>query len=177
MHTVFLIIGKSGAGKDTIVKELCNRYGYKRLISYTTRPRRYEGEDTHTFITEAEYEAHRDAGDIVAYTFYNGNHYFATMGQLYESDLYVIDPAGVEYLKERAKHINLIGIYLDIDSTGQMVRMLKRGDRFDQAVRRIQNDKEAFQTIDPQWHIVNACDDPENLISKINKLMQKHLTN
>ena len=138
---------------------------------------RYEGEDTHLFISEAEYEEHRTSGDIVAYTFYNGNHYFATMGQLYESDLYVIDPAGVDYLKERARYVNLVGIYLDIDSTAQMVRMLKRGDRFDQAVRRIQNDKEAFQTIDPQWHNVNACNDIENLISKINKLMQKHLTN
>lgn len=177
MHTVFLIIGKSGAGKDTIVKELCDRYGYKRLISYTTRQRRYEGENTHTFISEMEYVTHRDNGDIVAYTFYNGNHYFATMGQLYECDLYVIDPAGVNYLKERAKHINLIGIYLDIDSTGQMVRMLKRGDRFDQAVRRIENDREAFANIDTQWHKINASNDPEIIIKEINKLMQKHLTN
>lgn len=177
MHTVFLIIGKSGAGKDTIVKELCDRYGYKRLISYTTRPRRYEGEDTHTFITEAEYEAHRDAGDIVAYTFYNGNHYFATMGQLYESDLYVIDPAGVEFLKKRAKYINLIGIYLDIDPTAQLVRMLKRGDSFDEAVERIENDRQAFANIDPQWYKINACDDPEEVASEIYTVMQECLTN
>ena len=176
MHTVFLIIGKSGAGKDTIVKELCSRYGYKQLISYTTRQRRYEGENTHIFISEDEYEAHKASGDIVAYTFYNGNHYFATRGQLYECDLYVIDPAGVDYLKERISNVNLVGIYLDIDRTTQMIRMMKRGDSFDKVIKRIENDREAFMRIDPSWHRIDASVDQEIILEEIRKIVQKHLT-
>ena len=32
------LIGKTASGKDTIAKELVNKYGYKRIVTYTTRP-------------------------------------------------------------------------------------------------------------------------------------------
>jgi guanylate kinase len=177
MHTVFLVIGKSGSGKDTVVKKLCERYGYMQLISYTTRPKRYENEDTHVFIADAEYEAHRASGDIVAYTFYNGYHYFATKGQLYECDLYVIDPAGVDYLQERVSHVNLVGIYLDISEDTQIFRMSKRGDQPSLIQARIKNDRISFANIDPLWRKIDASEDPEIILEKIQNIMQKHLTN
>jgi guanylate kinase len=34
------LIGKSGAGKDTVKKELCNYIGVIPEVSYTTRPPR-----------------------------------------------------------------------------------------------------------------------------------------
>ena len=36
MHTVFLIVGKSGSGKDSLVSKLCAKYGYSQLKSYAT---------------------------------------------------------------------------------------------------------------------------------------------
>jgi guanylate kinase len=50
MQNIYLIVGRSGFGKDTVVDCLCERYGYKRIISYTTRPRRNE-QDKHIFVT------------------------------------------------------------------------------------------------------------------------------
>jgi len=176
MHTVFLIIGKSGAGKDTVVKELCSRYGYKQLISYTTRQRRYEGENTHLFVSEDEYEAHKASGSIAGYTLYNEDHYFSTKGQLYENDLYVIDPAGVDYLKDRASNINLVGIYLDISKREQKRRMRKRGDKRRAIRKRIKNDKIAFANVDPSWYKIDASQDQEEILKKINKIVRKHLT-
>ena len=55
---VVAICGKSGSGKDTIMKEILKRYpnSFKPIVSYTTRPRREyetEGIDYH-FISKQE---------------------------------------------------------------------------------------------------------------------------
>ena len=43
-NCLFLIVGASGSGKTTIANTLEERYGYKQIQSYTTRPKRYETE-------------------------------------------------------------------------------------------------------------------------------------
>ena len=52
---IYLIVGKSGSGKTTLVEAL-KKYGYTSIESYTTRPKRFEGETGHTFITEEEFD-------------------------------------------------------------------------------------------------------------------------
>lgn len=54
---VIAICGKSGSGKDTIMKEILKRYpnSFKPIVSYTTRPRReneIEGIDYHLFLSK-----------------------------------------------------------------------------------------------------------------------------
>ena len=53
---IVLIVGESGSGKSTICDELTKRYGLKQVKSYTTRPRRSEDEDGHTFISDEEFK-------------------------------------------------------------------------------------------------------------------------
>ena len=64
---IYVLIGESGSGKDTIAKEL-SKLGYKQVISYTTRPPRYTGEDTHIFIPPEEVKNY----ELAAYTMYDG---------------------------------------------------------------------------------------------------------
>jgi hypothetical protein len=73
---MILIIGRSGSGKDFLARELAKN-GLSQVKSYTTRPPRYEGEDTHIFISAEE--ASRTEGKI-ATTVINGYEYFATAG-------------------------------------------------------------------------------------------------
>ena len=63
---VFLVIGRSGCGKDTLVNYMCQKYGLKKLKSYTTRPQRPNEEDTHIFISPEDVQKYQD--DIIAYT-------------------------------------------------------------------------------------------------------------
>nr|DAL08547.1 MAG TPA_asm: Guanylate kinase [Caudoviricetes sp.] len=115
MHTAFLIVGKSGSGKDSLVSKLCEKYGYSQLKSYATRPRR-EGEgDTHTFINSDEVEQYRD--QMIAYTRIGEFEYFATKQQLYESDFYCIDYRGIEYmhnLELDLSDIRFVTIYIHV---------------------------------------------------------------
>ena len=42
---LYCVVGESGSGKDTIVNYMCNRYGYTKVISNTTRPMRTNDEN------------------------------------------------------------------------------------------------------------------------------------
>lgn len=92
-----LILARSGRGKDYLRKLLETNYGWRFVKSRTTRPPRFEGEDTHIFISQTEADAVSES-DIIAKTEINGYVYFATKEDLEQADAYIIDPNGVEYL-------------------------------------------------------------------------------
>ena len=37
---MLIILGKTASGKNTIVNKLVKNYGFKQLVTYTTRPKR-----------------------------------------------------------------------------------------------------------------------------------------
>ena len=85
------IIGRSGRGKDTLANYLADKKGMKVLKSYTTREPKFEGEDSHIFISEDEVDNYPNK---VASTVLNDTIYFATQEQYDDSDIYIIDPYG-----------------------------------------------------------------------------------
>jgi guanylate kinase len=75
---VFVITGPSGVGKGTLIKQLLGRVPSLALsVSATTRQPR-EGEEDgidYHFLTEAQFQERRDAGDFLEFATYSGNHY------------------------------------------------------------------------------------------------------
>lgn len=120
MKPLLCIIGRSGSGKTTLENKLTH-YGLTPVKSYTTRPKRTEDEDNHIFISEDTY--YSTNWDMVAYTFINGYHYFATREQTDNADIYVIDPRGFDELVEKYPNRLLILCYLQVD-TKQLKRQL-----------------------------------------------------
>ena len=148
MKTVFLIVGESSSGKDSFVHKICEECGYKQLISYATRPRR-EGEgDTHIFISEDEATLFVDK--MIAYTRIGEYQYFATIPQLYESDFYVIDPQGVEYMKfitqyKDVNDVRFVTIYINTPAVLRKERALNvRKDNPDVYCNRVLDEQEQF---------------------------------
>lgn len=142
------LIGISGSGKSTIANRLQRKYGYVSAKSYTTRPIRTECEEdelTHTFITPDQVNEYKN--DIVAYNRYNGYEYFATRQMLNEADLYVVDAAGLQQLRENYHDKNVLAIFIDCDSSIASRRMSKRGDSDEAIMQRLQHDAEAFKGV------------------------------
>ena len=54
MKNCYLIVGQSGSGKTTIMTTLEEKYELKSIQSYTTRPKRSDGETGHIFISDEE---------------------------------------------------------------------------------------------------------------------------
>lgn len=143
MENIYLIVGESGSGKTSLVNALEERYGLKSVQSYTTRPKRTEDETGHIFITEKDFQ---ELTDIVAYTYYNGNHYCATAEQLNDNDLYVIDIVGINSLKEKYKgRKSICVIYISSPIHTRVNRMEQRGDEFGKIMERIVNDTFDFK--------------------------------
>lgn len=129
-HTLLCILGRSGAGKDSLADKLCERTGLNKLISYTTRPRRENENNTHIFVTDADYEQMLANGQVAAYTEINGFRYWSTIEQLMTSNIYIIDPIGVKTLQSlNIPNLRIVTVYIHIPEDIREQRAIElRGD-------------------------------------------------
>ena len=142
-------MGESGVGKSSVSELLTRWYGLRQIQSYTTRPRRYPEERGHIFLDKSQFKTIDDIKqkypNRVAETIFDGEFYFATVEQVDECDLYVIDPAGIACLKDLyggKKGIKVIRI--KCSKQDRIERMRARGDADMQIYSRLQNDKVMF---------------------------------
>lgn len=129
-HVLICLMGKTASGKDSLANKLCERTGLRQVISYTTRERRVNEGDTHIFISEEEYQALEASGQIAAFTQIGPYKYCCTINQLYENDVYVIDPVGVQHLRElNLPNLRLVTVYVNTPDDVRKNRALnQRGD-------------------------------------------------
>ena len=140
---IFCIVGKSGSGKTTIANKLFDKYGYTQIASYTTRPPRSDNDTDHTYISSKEYD---ELTDMVAFTTFDGFRYCVTKEQVDKANLYIVDPFGLEQLKQLydgKKHI--ISIYIDVPMDICLDRMRRRNDSEDKVWERLRHDDGAFK--------------------------------
>ena len=113
---VIAICGLSGSGKTTLSLALQKRYNIYSIVSCTTRPMRPTETDgvEHKFKT---IEDMPDKSDMLAYTFFGGNHYWADFRDIADKDVvtYTIDEQGILDLYEmkRQGRIRLLWIQIE----------------------------------------------------------------
>ena len=135
-------MGRSGSGKNYFAEQT----GLDPVISYTTRPKRpgeVEGVE-HYFVDDKFYQEF-SKHYIVAYTHFNGYHYWASMKECNEKQVYIIDPAGVRYLKSTHPEIQVVVWYLDVPVETCIEHMRKRGDSNEDIKKRALHDESAFR--------------------------------
>ncbi|NLV87677.1 MAG: hypothetical protein GX025_10765 [Clostridiales bacterium] len=162
---IILVVGPSGSGKDAVVNKAAQDFKFQKLVSYTTRPRREsDADDAHVFVTDAEYDKLKN---IVAETEYHGYRYCATQEQVESAHLYIIDPAGIDFFREKyTGRKRVIVVYIKTNIIVRLFRLCKR-DGFFYAAKRIANDIKAFygarnksdKTISNNGNIQDACTD------------------
>ena len=142
-HKLFCIMGETASGKDTLTKKLCEDTGMKSIVSYTTRPRRTNEGDTHIFVDDSVYEQMKD--NLAAYTEINGSRYWTTIEQIYDNDIYIIDPNGLETLENlRLEDIDLCSIYINVPIDIRLERALYRGDSLEDFFSRNKSEMRQF---------------------------------
>ena len=147
-HNKPLIIkGKSNSGKSTLAKALEEK-GYKRIITYTTRPMRpgeIQDVDYH-FLSQEEFDKRKSEGFFAETADYDATFGHCSYGSSKESyqegTVIVLNPYGIKQIK--AANINCNVLYLDINDELIRERAIARGDKLEEIERRIEKDNIDF---------------------------------
>ncbi len=172
--TLFLITGPSGSGKTTLCDQLCTISWLKSVESYTTRKPRYEGERGHIFVESYVDWLKTHPAPVAAYTKFDNNEYWTTIQQLEEADLYVIDPAGVCYMRSLytgSKALRIV--YLDTSALERFRRMRSRGDSVWASLRRLLHDVRQFWGWKKQADFVVKNHDLAQAFTELNQLIKR----
>ena len=161
MGRIFLLMGKSSSGKDTIYRELMREkdLGLKKVVSYTTRPMR-EGETDgvqYLFKNEEEYKKLKADNKIIEERAYNTKcgiwrYFTADDGQIDLSDGDYLIIGTLEsycYIRDYFGKENVVPVYIDTNARTRLERAMHREDkqenpRYDEMCRRFLADEEDF---------------------------------
>ena len=152
------IVGETASGKDSItnaaIKKM-SKYEIRPVCSYADRPKREnetEGVE-HYFISTEEFNKLKKEreNDILAYTHIKnkitnkGYQYMALNDELSKSHVYIIDPQGLEFLKENYSHsVDIITVYIYASLKTRLNRASTRSDFNTEFQNRVEAETEQF---------------------------------
>ena len=154
---IIALLGKAGAGKDTVARILVeNNPEWHMMVSCTTRPMR-EGEKegvNYYYLTNEEFATKVLNGDMLEAVCFNNWYYGTDKTTLLPGiNVGVFNPEGYDCFLESAKidpELTVIGFYVDVDDKIRMMRQLTRETDPDvkEICRRYFADLEDFDDID-----------------------------
>lgn len=141
---MIILTGASASGKTEVGKLLASEYGYKKVITYTTRPMRIgevDGVDYH-FVSKDEFLRLKNENFFFETVEYNNNCYGTAKNSLNGKCYLIVDAKGLDTYN--ASELEFVSFYLDCDEDVRYTRMIGRGDNVDDAKKRIIVDRKAF---------------------------------
>lgn len=146
-----IIFGKTASGKSRIVDELAKQ-GYKKIVTTTTRPARkgeIDGVD-YNFISEEGFEQlinTRYFAEWKKYDTAEGVWYYGSpLDEISRSDnksIVILTPDGYRDIKDELD--DHIAIYIYANNKTIRSRLSKRGDKKEEADRRVKQDNKDFK--------------------------------
>ena len=168
---LYLIAGRSASGKDTITAELCRKFGWRKVVSFTDTPMRTDQRNgiEHWFLQKDEFDNLLKENHILAYTQIGEYRYCATVESI-EEDIrfYIIDPVGIKFLRENyADQIDMTVIFVYVPKETCLMRMERRGN-FD-AEARFKGEDEMFTDFEQRGDWDFCIDNNGTLEEAVNK--------
>lgn len=152
---IYLVMGKSATGKDTVLQKLCQDLNLNRIVQYTTRTKKKEEENgrEYYFVDEKKMQELEASGHILECRKYDtvyGNWYYFTTDEEIEQGKDYILIGTLPVLKDLRKAYGEVkGIYLYLDDGERLQRALNRErnstePRYAEMCRRFLADEEDF---------------------------------
>ena len=124
---MIILIGDSASGKSTVEKVLNEKYGMKKVISYTTRPPKdneVNGID-YNFISMNDFLEMDDEQVFVEIGAYRGNFYGSTKVQYDENTVATLTPHGLRKLRKKL-NMPFFSVYIKVPRKDRLIKMLTR---------------------------------------------------
>jgi Guanylate kinase len=141
---ILTVTGPSGSGKTELVRELCDKHSFAKLISVTTRPKRpgeIEGQDYY-FISEEEFIQLEQNKGLAQEAVFNGFRYGTTVAELERVSalgkipIVIVEPGGIPQFERIANEYGykLLTIFIEAEGKTLIKRYLSRistGEKLD----------------------------------------------
>jgi guanylate kinase len=127
---MLVMAGASASGKTEIAKIIIKKYGFKKMVTYTTRPMRdgeVNGVDYH-FITQVDFLEKLKNNEFLETTFYNHNYYGTAFKDADFKKVLIVDTNGANILYKKMPQAVTI-FFLQAPKEVRTKRMVLRGDK------------------------------------------------
>lgn len=160
-----VLFGKTGSGKTSVAKAM-EKLGIKRLISYTTRPKRSGKKDgvEYHFVSEDQFFDMVDHGQIAEITSRSiggTDYYYGTAIENYgrsDPSVCVMDLNGIRTL--RVMGIPHTAVLLNVKNDYAMARCFQRGDSPDETTKRLKLERMTFASAPTLADVVIDANNP-----------------
>lgn len=174
------IMGKTSSGKDTVVNELISKYGFRKCVTYTTRPMR-DGEKqdiTYHFISEDDFKQKIREDFFAEYKSYNTEfgvwYYGVALEDIEKADektVIVLTPDGYRDIIKKIKN-KPKSIYIYANNSTIKERLVNRGDDLKEAQRRLEHDNLDFKGIETEVDKIVYNNKGTNINDVVNKILK-----
>lgn len=153
-NLIFVLLGKSGAGKSSLAKAVSKHLNIREIVSTTSRPKRegeIDGKDYYYKSYEEMEEIAINDG-FVEYTCYNNWYYGVEKSEIDNMSgncIVVVEPNGYKQFKE-AYGDRVIPIYIQTSDKERLLRSLHREENpsCKEICRRLLADMEDFREVE-----------------------------
>lgn len=180
-----IIIGKTCSGKSSIVKEL-RKYGFHSILTTTTRPMR-DGEaqdvDYH-FTSEEEFLKKVEQNFFTEYKAYNtkfGTWYYGSAREDIEragnNDIIILTPDGYRDVIKEYPNLEHRLVYIYTNNKTIKNRLMKRGDKKEEAERRLKQDYTDFRSVENLADRIvynNENDKIDDVVDKLRSYLEEN---
>jgi len=150
-----ILLGKSGSGKDYLMRKLVEK-GLKGCLKMTTRPqRKFEKQGvTYNFVSDNQFTELIKENKFLVYQTFNVTpegrdpetwHYGVTFEEFNESQVFIMTPGEFSNIDEDTRKKCFV-VYLDIDRSIRESRLFRREDNNVSIKRRLDADDIDFQS-------------------------------
>lgn len=149
-----IIVGKSGSGKDYLMRKMVEK-GLKGFLKITTRPKRDKEIQgiNYNFILESEFIHLINNNDLLVYETFEVEpkekeketwYYGISKNDFNESQVIIMTPGELGKIDSETRK-NCFVVYLDIERKIREERLLNRKDNNDSVIRRLDSDETDFK--------------------------------
>lgn len=176
MSKIFVLLGKSGAGKTSIERMMLYENNLETTTLTTTRPKRTgEKQDVqYHFVSEDRYKELVKKGRIICHSEFNTWKYGIDIkANNMESDkniLMVSNPIAYSELKQIYGD-RVVGIFFKVETSELLRRGLQRGDNADELVRRLSADSKDFAGIEKEVDYIIECKDKMHTYREVHNII------
>ena len=174
------IMGKTSSGKDTVVNELISKYGFRKCVTYTTRPMRdREKQDiTYHFITEDDFKQKIRENFFAEYKSYDTElgiwYYGVALEDVENADdktVIILTPDGYRDVIKKVKN-KPKSIYIYANNSTIKERLINRGDDPKEAQRRLEHDNIDFKDVETEVDKIVYNNKGSNINDTVNKILK-----